>query len=222
MLVLPPNWKTEPENTQFIRLAHRYRSEVDLVVTTPRDLTLVSLMELLDKPLIDQLVDAIAQPLDSSIINRMKPIMTLGMESIPSIADGITLDVDLSRPQNLAKPTTIYYLRSHAHLNLLCLRKKVPVITNVEDVVASSRTVIFLTSSYLPTKFSIQSLAASINLIILTHSLEVTNLLIVHDLRSKGTATPPHLKLRSRINSNTRNPSLVEQPKRSARGRKTV
>ncbi|WMN88476.1 hypothetical protein NI382_06695 [Vibrio parahaemolyticus] len=142
LLVLPPNWKPEPDNTQFIRLAHRYRSEVDLVVTTPRDLTLVSLIELLDKPLIDQLVDAIDQPLDSSFINRMKPIMTLGIEPVPSIGDGITLDIDLSvLKTSQSQQIFITFVRE---LKFALLKQEGSDIASSSDVVASPHDRYFL------------------------------------------------------------------------------
>lgn len=142
LLVLPPNWKPEPDNTQFIRLAHRYRSEVDLVVTTPRDLTLVSLIELLDKPLIDQLVDAIDQPLDSTFINRMKPIMTLGIEPIPSIGDGITLDIDLSvLKTSQSQQIFITFVRE---LKFALLKQEGSDIASSSDVVASPHDRYFL------------------------------------------------------------------------------
>ncbi|NVC93276.1 hypothetical protein FC650_06355 [Vibrio natriegens] len=142
LLVLPPNWKPEPDNTQFIRLAHRYRSEVDLVVTTPRDLTLVSLIELLDKPLIDQLVDAIDQPLDSSFINRMKPIMTLGIEPVPSIGDGITLDIDLSvLKTSQSQQIFITFVRE---LKFALLKQEGSDIASSSDVVASPNDRYFL------------------------------------------------------------------------------
>ncbi|UYI48396.1 hypothetical protein OFO16_06980 [Vibrio natriegens] len=142
LLVLPPNWKPEPDNTQFIRLAHRYRSEVDLVVTTPRDLTLVSLIELLDKPLIDQLVDAIDQPLDSTFINRMKPIMTLGIEPIPSIGDGITLDIDLSvLKTSQSQQIFITFVRE---LKFALLKQEGSDIASNSDVVASPHDRYFL------------------------------------------------------------------------------
>ncbi|MGL6315013.1 hypothetical protein [Vibrio sp. WXL103] len=95
-LVLPANWQSTSGHSQFVKTAHRYRSKVDLVVTTPRDLDTLSLMELLDQQLIDELVEAIAQPLDASIVNRMKPWMTLGITPVPTLGDGITLDIDLS------------------------------------------------------------------------------------------------------------------------------
>ncbi|ANQ21513.1 hypothetical protein BA893_07460 [Vibrio natriegens] len=142
LLVLPPNWKPEPDNTQFIRLAHRYRSEVDLVVTTPRDLTLVSLIELLDKPLIDQLVDAIDQPLDSSFINRMRPIMTLGIEPVPSIGDGITLDIDLSvLKTSQSQQIFITFVRE---LKFALLKQEGSDIASSSDVVASPHDRYFL------------------------------------------------------------------------------
>lgn len=142
LLVLPPNWTTDFENTQFIRLAHRYRSEVDLVVTTPRGMTLLSLIELLDKPLIEQLVDAITQPLDKSIINRMKPIMTLGMEPIPSIADGITLDIDLSEfKTEQSQQLFITFVRE---LKFALLKQEGSSITNIDDVEASPKDRYFL------------------------------------------------------------------------------
>ncbi|MEL0635658.1 hypothetical protein V6259_02600 [Marinomonas sp. TI.3.20] len=99
-LILPPNWKPQPENSQFIQMAHRYRSNVDLVVTAQKP-TERRLTEQYNEQLIQQLVDAIAQPLDQYFINRMEPIISFGFTPIPTMGDGITLDINLS---NLKTP----------------------------------------------------------------------------------------------------------------------
>ncbi|SBS31950.1 hypothetical protein MSP8886_02290 [Marinomonas spartinae] len=99
-LILPPNWKPQPKNSQFIQMAHRYRSYVDLVVTAQKP-TEKRLTEQYNEQLIHQIVASIAQPLDQYIINRMEPIVSFGITPIPTMGDGITLDINLS---NLKTP----------------------------------------------------------------------------------------------------------------------
>ncbi|WP_253938838.1 hypothetical protein [Dickeya dadantii] len=96
-LVLPPNWrKTRPYN-DFIRLAHRYRTHVDLVVSTPRKLPSPALVSLFTSSLIARLGASIQTPLDDDWINRAKPWLTFGLSPSDTMADGVTLDFDLTR-----------------------------------------------------------------------------------------------------------------------------
>ncbi|MCF7483159.1 hypothetical protein L3V31_15710 [Vibrio sp. J1-1] len=177
LLVLPPNWKPEPDNTQFIRLAHRYRSEVDLVVTTPRNLTMLSLIELLDKPLIEQLVDAVDQPLDSTIINRMKPIMTLGMEPVPSIGDGITLDIDLSvLKTSQSQQLFITFVRE---LKFALLKQEGTNISSSSDVVATPHDRYFLNIVILANQVLSEDSSSFYQFDNLNALSQVTNLMIV-------------------------------------------
>ncbi|CAG8999759.1 MAG: hypothetical protein CENE_01738 [Candidatus Celerinatantimonas neptuna] len=95
-LIVPPNWSTSAKESQFIQTAHRYRSKVDLVVTTPDSLTQSQLESLFTQSVIQELVDAVKQPLDHRFSNRMQPLLSFGISPVPTIADGITLDIDLS------------------------------------------------------------------------------------------------------------------------------
>lgn len=95
-LVLPPNWHPDPQYSQFIQLSKRYRSNIDLVVTLHKP-TAKQVDQLLDKQLIEQLVSSITQPLDGYFINRIKPLLSLGFAPVPTLGDGITLDIDLSK-----------------------------------------------------------------------------------------------------------------------------
>lgn len=95
-LIVPPNWNTSAKDSQFIQTAHRYRSKVDLVVTTPDSLTQSQLESLFTQSVIQELVNAVKQPLDHRFSNRMQPLLSFGISPIPTIADGITLDIDLN------------------------------------------------------------------------------------------------------------------------------
>ncbi|SEF44009.1 hypothetical protein [Vibrio hangzhouensis] len=136
LLVLPPNWSNEPANTQFVRVAHRYRSQVDLVITTPRNLDYVELLNLLDQKLIEQIVDAVSQPVNTTIVNRLKPWLTLGMKPVPSLGDGVTLDIDLS-VLNTAESHQ-QFLTFVRNLKLALLKKANSGVSNNEEVTASA------------------------------------------------------------------------------------
>lgn len=95
-LVLPQNWSAEKKFSQFIQTTHRYRTKLDLVVTTPRDLSRDQLTGLFTDDMVKQLVEAVTMPMDKYVINNLKPWISFGLQGVPSMADGITLDIDLS------------------------------------------------------------------------------------------------------------------------------
>ncbi|GMQ48604.1 hypothetical protein [Vibrio sp. 10N] len=142
LLALPPNWQADKQYTEFIRTAHRYRSQVDLVITTPRDLSELELIELLNQSLIDQIVDAITTPLDNTLINRMKPVMTLGMKPVPTIGDGVTLDIDVSRLTTTAGHNA--YLNFVRELKQALLKSQGDDITKSSEVIAQPSDRFFL------------------------------------------------------------------------------
>ncbi|PXW46200.1 hypothetical protein DFO54_105169 [Erwinia sp. AG740] len=95
-LVLPPNWRKNKPYSDFIRLAHRYRTDVDLVVSTPRKLPSATLVSLFTPSVIARLSANVQTPLEDWI-NGAKPWLTLGLGTIYTMADGVTLDIDLTR-----------------------------------------------------------------------------------------------------------------------------
>ncbi|MDG0803422.1 hypothetical protein [Pectobacterium polaris] len=95
-LVLPQNWLAEQKFSQFIQTAHRYRTKLDLVVTTPRDLSQDQLIGLFTDDMVKQLVESVTAPMDKYVINNLLPWISFGLEGVPTMADGITLDIDLS------------------------------------------------------------------------------------------------------------------------------
>lgn len=96
ILALPQNWSAEKKFSQFIQTTHRYRTKLDLVVTTPRDLSRDQLTGLFTDDMVKQLVQAVTMPMDKYVINNLKPWISFGFQGVPSMADGITLDIDLS------------------------------------------------------------------------------------------------------------------------------
>lgn len=96
ILALPQNWSAEKKFSQFIQTTHRYRTKLDLVVTTPRDLSRDQLTGLFTDDMVKQLVEAVTMPMDKYVINNLKPWISFGLQGVPSMADGITLDIDLS------------------------------------------------------------------------------------------------------------------------------
>ncbi|WP_236641616.1 hypothetical protein [Dickeya undicola] len=96
-LVLPPNWRPDSIYSGFIRLAHRYRTNIDLVVSTPRKLPSPTLVSLFTSSLIARLVTNIQTPLTDDWVNRAKPWLTFGLSPLDTLADGVTLDFDLTQ-----------------------------------------------------------------------------------------------------------------------------
>ncbi|KEA50515.1 hypothetical protein DT73_22545 [Mangrovibacter sp. MFB070] len=95
-LVLPQNWLADPRFSQFIQTSHRYRTKLDLVVTTPRNLSTKQLTGLFTDDMVKRLVESVTTPMDKYLINNVQPWISFGAESVPAMADGITLDIDLS------------------------------------------------------------------------------------------------------------------------------
>jgi hypothetical protein len=95
-LALPQNWLAGQKFSQFIQTTHRYRTKLDLVVTTPGDLSRDQLTALFTDDMVKNLVDAVTAPMDNYLINSLKPVISFGFEDVPSMADGITFDIDLS------------------------------------------------------------------------------------------------------------------------------
>ncbi|GAB7207137.1 hypothetical protein OS21_36330 [Dickeya oryzae] len=108
-LVLPPNWRKNKPYSNFIRLAHRYRTNVDLVVSTPRKLPSATLVSLFTPSVIARLSASVHTPLEDWI-NGAKPWLTLGLGSIDTMADGVTLDIDLTRLTTRAGQQAFYSL----------------------------------------------------------------------------------------------------------------
>lgn len=95
-LVLPQNWLADPRFSQFIQTSHRYRTKLDLVVTTPRNLSRAQLTGLFTDDMVKRLVASVTTPMDKYLINNVQPWISFGIETVPAMADGITLDIDLS------------------------------------------------------------------------------------------------------------------------------
>lgn len=95
-LALPQNWLAAPAFSQFIQTTHRYRTKLDLVVSTPRNLSQKQLIGLFTDDMVSRLVGAVTTPMDQYTINNVQSWMSLGFQNVPTMADGITLDIDLS------------------------------------------------------------------------------------------------------------------------------
>lgn len=95
-LELPQNWQKGSEFSQFIQITHRYRSKLDLVITTPRNLSENQLTALFSDEIIKRIVAAVTTPMDKYFINNIQPWISFGLKNVPTMADGITLDIDLS------------------------------------------------------------------------------------------------------------------------------
>ena len=95
-LVLPQNWSAEQKFSQFIQETHRYRTKLDLVVTTPRELSRDQLTALFTDEMVKQLVASVTAPMDKYFINNVQQWISFGVETVLPMADGITFDIDLS------------------------------------------------------------------------------------------------------------------------------
>jgi hypothetical protein len=95
-LVLPQNWLAAPEFSQFIQVTHRYRNKLDLVVTTPRNLSRKQLTALFTDEMVKRLVDTATAPMNKYFINKVQPWISFGLETPATMTDGITFDIDLA------------------------------------------------------------------------------------------------------------------------------
>ncbi|WP_076414619.1 hypothetical protein [Shewanella sp. UCD-KL12] len=99
----PPNWQADKPNSQFIVNAHNHRVKVDLVfsngqVSSSGEEALI----LFNDDLIEQIVASVKTPLRGYAINKFKPIMSLGESPKRTMADGVTLNLDLSSLKTVA------------------------------------------------------------------------------------------------------------------------
>ncbi|MBB1487171.1 tetraspanin family protein [Oceanospirillum sediminis] len=114
-LKLPQNWQKTRPYADFIYKAHKHKVKVDLVVTSPRNYTdnapvkgirgsgasdsgqQASINNFYGEGLINRIVSTVKVPLDNYWINRAKPVMSFGFSPMRTMADGVTLDLDLSQ-----------------------------------------------------------------------------------------------------------------------------
>lgn len=111
VLIVPPNWNTSKKDSQFIQKAHQYRTAVDLVVTVKED---ANLKLLFADPiaLATTLAQNIKQPLDQYIRNRAQPWLSLGFTKVPTLGDGITLDIDATTLNKLSPNTLLTFVQA--------------------------------------------------------------------------------------------------------------
>ncbi|AQS39593.1 hypothetical protein Sps_04508 [Shewanella psychrophila] len=99
----PPNWQADKPNSQFIVNAHNHRVKVDLVFSNGQLQSSGEEVSILfNDDLIDQIVTTVKTPLRGYAINKFKPIMSLGTSPKRTMADGVTLNLDLRSLKTVA------------------------------------------------------------------------------------------------------------------------
>lgn len=93
----PDNWQATNPNASFVVNAHNHRVKVDLVFSNIAvDLLKNQLDTQYNDALISQIVATVKTPIKGYTINALKPIMSFGQSRSRTMADGVTLNLDLS------------------------------------------------------------------------------------------------------------------------------
>jgi hypothetical protein len=83
------NW--DKDSADFINIARDHRTKVDLVVHVDRRNEWPQPYSSAFDELTDNIVGLITEKIPNRLINKIKPVITFGRESVPAIGDGITL-----------------------------------------------------------------------------------------------------------------------------------
>jgi len=89
----PPNWRNQRPYNDFVNLAQAHNTYLDIVVRSDNDALWQNAAASL--ALIDQMQHLITEPLRGFWLNNLQPLVTFGLSERRTVADGITLDLDL-------------------------------------------------------------------------------------------------------------------------------
>ncbi|MEI7076321.1 hypothetical protein [Pectobacterium versatile] len=131
-LVLPQNWSAKSTFSQFIQTTHRYRTKFDLVVTTPRDLSREQLTALFTDDMVKRLVESVTTPMDEYVINSVQPWISFGLETVPTMADGITLDIDLSVLDTAGSQQAFFFFLNKLKIALRQSYQHQPIVSELD------------------------------------------------------------------------------------------
>ncbi|WP_448874585.1 hypothetical protein [Desulfobulbus propionicus] len=115
----------QKKSATFINQAHRYQTKVDLIAYKNNWQNWTRLSDGQRSDFIDNLstnlTAAVAQPLDNTLINRLKPILSFGKAAIPAMGNGVTLYFE-NYPQDSTSQRTLQTL-------IKVLRKKLNAVS---------------------------------------------------------------------------------------------
>jgi hypothetical protein len=94
-LLLPNNWRANKAYSKFAINAHNHRVKVDLVFSSRGDVGSPSYGWPYNQNMIEQILAAVKMPITGNMINRIKPVVSLGTSASRTLGDGVTLNVDL-------------------------------------------------------------------------------------------------------------------------------
>lgn len=94
-LQAPPNWQNRRPFNEFINQAQAHNSYLDIVIKN-QDMQLWQTANA-HQALIDDIQALLNTPLQGYWLNNLQPLVTLGLSAKRTVADGITLDLDLRR-----------------------------------------------------------------------------------------------------------------------------
>ncbi|MBN3262245.1 hypothetical protein [Pectobacterium brasiliense] len=137
-LALPQNWSAKPTFSQFIQTTHRYRTKFDLVVTTPRDLSREQLTALFTDDMVKRLVESVTTPMDEYVINTVQPWISFGLETVPTMADGITLDIDLSVLDTPGSQQALFFFLNKLKIALRQSYQHQPIVSELDYPLTNS------------------------------------------------------------------------------------
>jgi len=86
----------ELAKSQFINVARRYNTQVDLVIYNDNWDQWTSSSDLFVHRLADQIASMVTEKITNDTLNRAIPYISLGTDEVPSMGDGVTLFLDFS------------------------------------------------------------------------------------------------------------------------------
>ena len=94
-LLLPNNWRANKAYSKFAINAHNHRVKVDLVFSSRGEVGSPSYSWPYNQNMIEQILAAVKMPITDNMINRIKPVVSLGTSASRTLGDGVTLNLDL-------------------------------------------------------------------------------------------------------------------------------
>ncbi len=103
----PLNWQNSKPYTQFVDQAHRYRVKVDAVVSNEiwSEENLV-----FDDQLVSEIDALVKQKREGDLLNQLKPYLSLGTSPERTMADGVTLHLNLRRLDEAAQQRFLTFI----------------------------------------------------------------------------------------------------------------
>lgn len=91
----PPNWKNQRPFNEFINTAQAHNTYLDIVIRIDNK-KLWSESHCIRDALLEQIISLVTEPLNDFMLNNLQPVVTLGISKKRTMADGVTLEMDLS------------------------------------------------------------------------------------------------------------------------------